>query len=122
MVAAAIMIGAFGAHGLQDVLDDRSKAIYEKAVLYHFISALGILAAGICGQIGLLTHRILGWVVKLLLVGILLFSGSLYLLAITQQRWVGMITPLGGICFIIGWLLFAWGCWSSRTLAMRTNS
>jgi uncharacterized membrane protein YgdD (TMEM256/DUF423 family) len=117
LTAAAIMLGAFGAHGLQDILDERGTAIYEKAVLYHFISALGILAGGICGRIGLITQQMLVWIVRLLTVGILIFSGSLYLLAITQHRWLGMITPLGGICFIIGWLLFAWGCWRSRAAA-----
>jgi uncharacterized membrane protein YgdD (TMEM256/DUF423 family) len=112
-IAIGVMIGAFGAHGLRDVLDERGRAIYEKAVLYHFISAIGILAVGICGEVGLMTQRKLGWIAGLLVAGILFFSGSLYLLAITQLRWLGMITPIGGLSLIIGWALFAWACWEN---------
>jgi len=111
LVMVGIMLGAFGAHGLQDLLDERGKAVYEKAVLYHFVDAIGILIAGICGRIGLISPRSMNYVASLLTLGIMVFSGSLYLLAVTQQRWLGMITPIGGTAFIVGWLLFAWKCW-----------
>lgn len=100
LLAAAVMLGAFGAHGLRDRLDAYSMSVYEKAVFYHFIHALGILIAGL--------HAKSPLVCGLLLAGILIFSGSLYLLAVTGMRWLGAITPLGGLCFIGAWLMLAW--------------
>ncbi len=94
----AVALGAFGAHGLKDLLArNQTAAIWEKAVLYHFIHAvmLFILAERTPLHFG-------PWLS--FLVGIVIFSGSLYLLALTNLRWLGAITPLGGIGFIVGWL------------------
>lgn len=99
----AVMIGAFGAHALRDRLDAYSIGVYEKAVFYHFIHALGMLAVSLMPRAGALN-----WVCALLLAGILLFSGSLYALAVTGVRALGAVTPLGGICFIAAWLLLAY--------------
>ena len=107
-LALAVILGAFGAHGLQSRLDDYSRGIYEKAVFYHFVHALGILILGVLLRIGTFPQSGADTVGGFLLVGILLFSGSLYLLAITGTRTLGMITPFGGLAFIIGWLLLAW--------------
>lgn len=95
--ALAVALGAFGAHGLKDLLARNQAAqIWEKAVFYHFIHTvmLFILAARAPLQTG-------PWFS--FLAGILIFSGSLYLLAITGQKWLGAITPIGGVSFIVGW-------------------
>jgi uncharacterized membrane protein YgdD (TMEM256/DUF423 family) len=101
--ALAVALGAFGAHGLKDLLArNQAAAIWEKAVFYHFVHGvmLYILAARNPRHSG-------PWFC--FLAGILFFSGSLYLLAFTGIKWLGAITPLGGVSFIAGWvwLLFA---------------
>jgi uncharacterized membrane protein YgdD (TMEM256/DUF423 family) len=96
--ALAVALGAFGAHGLKDLLArNETAAVWEKAVFYHFIHAvmLFVLAARSPFNPG-------PWFC--FLAGIVLFSGSLYLLAFTNIKWLGAITPLGGISFIAGWL------------------
>jgi len=103
LLAVAVMLGAFGAHGLKDRLDAYSMEVYQKAVFYHFIHALGLLIVTLSPRTANLT-----WVNMLLVAGILIFSGSLYLLAVTGVRTLGAITPLGGISFIAAWLLLAW--------------
>ena len=108
LLALAVMMGAFGAHGLRDRLDTYSMGIWEKAVFYHFVHALGILIASFLPKTGTFSEFATAWVCTLLLAGIVLFSGSLYLLAVTGTRWLGAITPLGGISFIAAWLLLAW--------------
>lgn len=97
----AVALGAFGAHGLKDLLNRNATAsIWEKAVFYHFIHAvmLFILAQRPSLQFG-------PWLSFFL--GIVIFSGSLYLLALTNIRLLGAITPIGGISFIVGWLWLA---------------
>ena len=108
VLALAVILGAFGAHGLQNRLDDYSRGVYEKAVLYHFLHAMGILVVAVLGRTGTFPEAGVDTVCWFLFAGILLFSGSLYLLAVTGTRALGMITPLGGVAFIIGWLLLAW--------------
>ena len=106
-MAAGVCLGAFGAHALGDRLDAYSKGIYEKAVFYHFVHALGILIVSILPKAGVLSKEASGWVCGLLALGILLFSGSLYLLAVTGVRGWGAVTPIGGLAFIAGWVLLA---------------
>jgi uncharacterized membrane protein YgdD (TMEM256/DUF423 family) len=104
--ALAVAFGAFGAHGLKDVLErNQTAAIWEKAVFYHFIHAvmLFVLAQRTPLRLG-------PWLS--FLAGIVLFSGSLYLLAVTNLRWLGAITPFGGLSFIVGWL---WLAFARRT-------
>jgi uncharacterized membrane protein YgdD (TMEM256/DUF423 family) len=108
LLALAVVLGAFGAHGLQNRLDDYSRGVYEKAVFYHFLHAMGILIVAVLARTGTFPESGVDTVCWFLLAGIVLFSGSLYLLAVTGTRALGMITPLGGIAFIIGWLLLAW--------------
>lgn len=107
-LALAVIIGAFGAHGLRDRLDAYSTGVYEKAVLYHFFHALGLLFVSMMPKLGYLSARQSGWVCALLLIGIVLFSGSLYVLAITRIPTLGIITPFGGLSFIAAWLALAW--------------
>jgi uncharacterized membrane protein YgdD (TMEM256/DUF423 family) len=108
LLAAAVMLGAFGAHGLRGRLDAYAMGVYEKAVFYHFVHALGLLAVSLLPRLGLLENSPAAWVCGLLAAGVLLFSGSLYLLAVTGVRLLGAVTPVGGVAFIAGWLLLAW--------------
>src|SRR5580704_2599483 len=107
MLALAVSIGAFGAHGLQGRLDAYSMGIYERAVFYHFIHALGMLAVPLLVRAGLISESAGAWAGWLLLAGIVLFSGSLYVLAISGVRTLGAITPFGGASFIAAWLVLA---------------
>jgi uncharacterized membrane protein YgdD (TMEM256/DUF423 family) len=108
MLALAVSIGAFGAHGLQGKLDAYSMNIYERAVFYHFVHALGILITGALAAAGAISKPHARWTSILLLAGICFFSGSLYALAISGNRMLGAITPIGGVSFIAGWAMLAW--------------
>jgi len=103
---AAVAIGAFGAHGLKARVAPELMAVYKTGVEYHFYHALGLILVGLAAF-----HlpssswlKAAGWA---MLAGILLFSGSLYLLALTGAAWLGAITPFGGLAFLAGWALFA---------------
>lgn len=109
------MIGAFGAHALRDRLDAYSMGVYEKAVFYHFIHGLGLLVVSVLPRTGAISKRHAGIVCGLLLAGILLFSGSLYALAISGVRALGAVTPLGGVAFISAWLVLAYAAARSRS-------
>src|ERR1700735_2921023 len=108
LLALAVILGAFGAHGLQNRLDDYARGVYEKAVFYHFLHAMGILVVAVLSRTGTFPERSTDMVCWCLLAGIALFCGSLYVLALTGNRALGMITPLGGLLFIAGWVLLAW--------------
>ena len=108
VMALAVGLGAFGAHGLRGRLDAYSMSVYEKAVFYHFIHGLGLLIVSFLPKTGTFSGYATTWVCALLLVGILIFSGSLYLLAVTGNRMLGAITPIGGVSFIAAWLMLAW--------------
>src|SRR5260370_41823658 len=101
----AVMLGAFGAHAMKDRLDAYSMGVYEKAVFYHFIHALGMLIVSILPRLGVLTALAGWWVCSLLCAGIVLFSGSLYVLAVTGLRGLGAVTPFGGVAFLAACLL-----------------
>jgi uncharacterized membrane protein YgdD (TMEM256/DUF423 family) len=101
-------MGAFGAHGLRNRLDAYSMSVYEKAVFYHFIHALGILLVALLARTNAITPAAQARVGWLLLIGIIVFSGSLYALAVSGVRILGAITPIGGIAFIAGWLVLAY--------------
>src|SRR5690242_9099470 len=103
LMAAAVILGAFGAHGLRDKLDAYSLGVYEKAVFYHFVHALGILLTALLARTETISFSGEARVNWLLLIGILVFSGSLYALAISGVRMLGAITPIGGLAFIAGW-------------------
>lgn len=112
-LALAVVFGAFGAHALRDRVDDYSLGVYETGVQYHFFHALGLLAIPLLVRAGLISAAPAGWACWLLLAGIVLFSGSLYLLAITGTTTLGAITPIGGVAFIGGWLALAYAALQS---------
>ena len=101
----AVVLGAFGGHVLRAKLSPDQISIYETAVLFHMVHALGILAAA--WLFSLTEDLKVLWAERMFLVGIFLFSGSLYLLAVTRAPWLGIITPLGGLAWLAGWLLLA---------------
>jgi len=107
-LALAVGMGAFGAHGLRAGLDANHLDIYRTAALYHFLHALGMLIVSVLPKTGALPPESANAVCWLLAAGILVFSGSLYLLAITGVSALGAITPFGGVAFIVAWLLLAW--------------
>ena len=99
----AVALGAFGAHSLRSTLEGRGMVdVWNKAVFYHFIHAIALLVLALYGTIN-------RGACLLLLVGILLFSGSLYMLALIPQArdWLGPVTPVGGLCFLVGWAWLA---------------
>ncbi len=107
LLMLAVGLGAFGAHGLKSRLDAYSLGIWEKAVFYHFVHALGLLIVTVMSRVGMLTEKTSGRVGQLLILGIVFFSGSLYLLAVSGVTMLGAVTPLGGLCFIAAWLMLA---------------
>lgn len=107
-LALAVILGAFGAHGLRGRLDAYLMSVYEKAVFYHFIHSMGALIVSLIARTGALSESCAGWVCGLLLAGVAIFSGSLYALALSGRLWLGAITPVGGFLFIAGWLTLAW--------------
>ncbi len=102
----AVMLGAFAAHGLKRTLPVELLTTFMTAAQYHFYHALGLVAVGLIAVHlpASIPLRLSGW---LMMAGIMLFSGSLYLLALTGIRWLGAITPIGGVCFILAWALLA---------------
>jgi uncharacterized membrane protein YgdD (TMEM256/DUF423 family) len=114
LLAAGVMLGAFGAHALREKLDAYSIGIWEKAVFYHFIHALGLLSVPLFARFQLISESASDRICWLLLAGVLIFSGSLYALAISGIRALGAVTPFGGTAFIIAWLLLAWELFRGR--------
>ncbi len=114
LLALAVMIGAFGAHALRERLDAYAMGIYERAVFYHVTHALGLLALGLAIRSGVVGGAAATAAAWLLFAGILIFSGSLYALALTGKRILGAVTPLGGLAFVAGWCAFAVALLPSR--------
>src|SRR5579872_1160690 len=103
----AVAAGAFGAHGLKDVLDAEMKAVYETAVRYQMYHALALLLVAALAD--KLSIRAVSWSGACFLGGVILFSGSLYALSLSGIRELGAITPLGGLLFLAGWLALLLG-------------
>jgi uncharacterized membrane protein YgdD (TMEM256/DUF423 family) len=107
----AVVFGAFGAHILKSRLSEEMLNHWQTAVHYHFWQALGLLLLGLAGYfISGKSFLTSGY---LIFSGMLLFSGSLYLLSLFNLRWLGMITPFGGLAMILGWAFFAWAVFRS---------
>ena len=107
----AVAAGAFGAHALRDLVPPERLAVWETASRYQMYHALGLLLTGYLALSGQKTAgpaRLSGW---LFVAGTVLFSGSLYALTLSGVTILGAITPLGGVAFLIGWLVLAWGVW-----------
>jgi uncharacterized membrane protein YgdD (TMEM256/DUF423 family) len=100
----AVALGAFGAHALRSTIDARGLTdVWNKAVLYHLAHAVALVALALANA-----NRTTFW---LLVAGVFIFSGSLYAMCLTNARWLGAVTPIGGLCFLAGWL---WLCFSPR--------
>lgn len=109
MACLGVALGAFGAHALKDKFPElKYAAIWETAVQYHMYHSLGLLVLGILSSEALLgSSSMLSWAGYLMFAGIIFFSGSLYVLAVTGVKKLGAITPIGGVLFIISWILLA---------------
>jgi len=120
LLALATACGAFGAHALKGQLPAERLQVWETAVRYHFFQALGLIGVGLTlralegAGVGR-AAAVLRGTVALIVSGIILFSGSLYALALGAPRALGVLTPLGGLAWIAAWLLFAWGVWRAGT-------
>ncbi len=105
LIMLAVIIGAFGAHGIEGKVSLRQYEAFRTGALYHFLNSLGLLIVGVLAKI--FPEKPLKSVIYLILSGILLFSGSLYIYGIVGLSSVALITPLGGLSFILGWLILA---------------
>ncbi len=115
-----VAAGAFGAHALRARVDAAQLAVWHTAVLYQLVHGLGLLlVSALHTQLHPVWQR---WAVRLMLAGILMFSGSLYLLVLAGQRWLGAITPLGGSLMLLGWALVAIAAWRHRPPAPKDSS
>jgi len=101
----AVALGAFGAHALKSRLAPEMLAVWHTGIEYHLFHSLGLVAAGLVAA-QLPESSLIRWAGWAMLAGILLFSGSLYALALSGERWVGAITPIGGLAFLAAWALF----------------
>jgi uncharacterized membrane protein YgdD (TMEM256/DUF423 family) len=105
----AVSLGAFGAHGLKARVGPDLLAVFETGVRYHLAHSLALLAVGFAAS------RWPGTAANaagfLFLAGIVVFSGSLYVMTLTGQRWLGAVTPIGGVAFLAGWACLAWAAW-----------
>ena len=100
--AIAVAAGAFAAHGLRERLETHALEVFETGARYHMYHALAMILAALVATSG---ARTAGWIFQ---GGIVLFSGSLYALALTEVKWLGAITPIGGLAFLAGWAALAW--------------
>jgi uncharacterized membrane protein YgdD (TMEM256/DUF423 family) len=109
LAALGVALGAFGTHGLRDVLNATQQGWWQTAFQYQMLHALGLIGLGASRLRGLRT------LIVLLALGTMVFSGTLYVMALTDLRWLGMVTPVGGLMMIAGWLLVAWRLWWNRS-------
>jgi len=113
-MALAVLFGAFGAHALKNILSPEMLAVYKTGVEYQFYHALGLLLVGLTGfQV---KSKFINWAGILLVAGIILFSGSLYMLALSGIKTIGAITPIGGLSFVAGWICLAAGIIKRKAL------
>jgi uncharacterized membrane protein YgdD (TMEM256/DUF423 family) len=110
LAGLAVGLGAFGAHALRARVDARMLEVFETAVRYQMYHALGLLGVAFLLSRQAPGAGAAGWS---FLVGMLIFCGSLYVMVLTGHRWLGAITPIGGVAFMIGWALLAWAAWRS---------
>lgn len=105
LAAVAVGLGAFGAHALEESLSPTRLDTWNTAVTYHMWHALALIGLALVSKV---FEVDLTWSINFILAGIFVFSGSLYLLCLTDTSWLGAITPIGGICFILGWIMAGW--------------
>ena len=109
LACLAVVFGAFGAHGLKSRVTPEMLAVFETGVRYHFYHALGLIIIGVMGFH--LPESQLQFPALLMSTGILIFSGTLYVLVLTGQKWLGAVTPIGGLMLIVSWLLLVYNMW-----------
>ncbi len=108
----AVAAGAFGAHSLRERLPSDLLSAFETGARYQMYHALGLIAAAWAAtRWGASAPSLAGWC---FVTGTVLFSGSLYVLAASGNRWIGALTPIGGLAFMLGWLALAWGAWKQE--------
>ena len=118
-MALGVLIGAFGAHSLKSQLSADMMQIYKTGVEYLFYNALGLMAIGLAGF-----HVHSRWLIRagiLIVFGIVLFSGSLFALALTGIKLLGIVTPFGGVSFVIGWIFFAISLTKKQAVSVAEN-
>ncbi|ASJ96096.1 DUF423 domain-containing protein [Shewanella marisflavi] len=112
----AVALGAFGAHGLKQVTTPEMLDIFNLGVEYQFYHTFALIAVAFSGH--WLKSRLIDWAGYLFLLGIVLFSGSLYLYVLVGSKWTGPVTPIGGVCFLVGWLFIAVAVWRNRVVEL----
>jgi uncharacterized membrane protein YgdD (TMEM256/DUF423 family) len=106
-----VVFGAFGGHVLKNMLSEKAFSVFQVGIQYHMIHALALIGLGLwAGQNTMVDTQFPGWAFT---IGIMAFSGSLYALALTDLKFLGMITPLGGVSFLAGWIGFAFLAWKA---------
>ncbi|QHT60090.1 DUF423 domain-containing protein [Paenibacillus lycopersici] len=111
----AVALGAFGAHGLKSRLTDEMLNVFETGVRYHMFHAIGLLLIALAADRIGKSNNSIRWAARLMHVGIILFSGSLYVLSLTDVKAFGIITPFGGLAFIVAWGLAAYSIWKAKS-------
>jgi uncharacterized membrane protein YgdD (TMEM256/DUF423 family) len=106
LMLAGVILGAFGAHLLEARLAPRQFSSYQTAVLYQLLHALGLILVGLLAQAAGVTPR-RRWSARLMTVGVACFSGSIYLMTAGAPKWLGMVAPIGGLSFMVAWVLLA---------------
>jgi uncharacterized membrane protein YgdD (TMEM256/DUF423 family) len=112
LLALATLLGAFAAHGLRGLLDPNELSVFLSADRYQFFHSLGLLGVGLSARS--MDGALLRGAAALLFAGIVLFCGSLYFLAFGAPYAIGIVTPIGGLLLVAGWLLYAWAMWRTR--------
>lgn len=111
LMATAVSLGAFGAHGLKKIISIEMLAVYQTGVQYQFYHALGLLSVAFIAHV--YSTKLVNMAGNLMFTGVMIFSGSLYLLVILNIKWLGAITPIGGVLMVISWVLLAWAVFRS---------
>ncbi|MFC4809248.1 DUF423 domain-containing protein [Paenibacillus sp. GCM10023250] len=110
----AVALGAFGAHGLKSKLTEDMLNVFETGVRYHMFHAIGLLLIALAADRIGRSNNAIRWAARLMHLGIFLFSGSLYALSLSDVKWIGIITPFGGLAFIAAWALAAYSIWRAK--------
>lgn len=121
LFSLGITLGAFGAHGLKELVSPYQLAVYEKGVLYQLLNSLALLALAALTECGLLQARQTKRIAKLVIFGTCVFSGSLCALGITGVTWLGAITPVGGVAIIAGWIMCTVALFRNRAVSSRSH-
>jgi uncharacterized membrane protein YgdD (TMEM256/DUF423 family) len=111
LMATAVSLGAFGAHGLKKIITPDMLSVYQTGVQYQFYNALGLLGVAFIAHVN--STKLVNMAGNLMFTGVMIFSGSLYLLVILNIKWLGAITPIGGVLMVISWVLLAWSVFRS---------